>query len=67
MEATKSQVSPKQFQTFDLYVLQGWGASEVARMLKTSLASVYLAKHRVAGVLKKSVQKLQQRMESGDR
>jgi RNA polymerase sigma factor (sigma-70 family) len=59
LERVKRQVNARQFQIFDLYVLQNWPANEVARTLKINVARVYLAKHRVAALLTKEVQCLQ--------
>jgi RNA polymerase sigma factor (sigma-70 family) len=47
LERVKQQISDRQFQIFDLYVLQNWPAQEVARTLRVSRAQVYLARHRV--------------------
>jgi RNA polymerase sigma-70 factor (ECF subfamily) len=55
----KNQVHPKQFQIFDLYVLKHWPVRDVARTLGVSLARVYLAKHRVALLLKKEVRQIE--------
>jgi len=55
----KARVSPKQFQTFELYVLREWPVTKVARTLGVSAASVYLAKHRVGALLKKELKKLE--------
>src|SRR5262249_17284916 len=57
-ERVKQQVSPRQFQMFDLHVRQSLSVQETARTLKASVASVYMAKHRVGRMLKKEVQKL---------
>ena len=43
---------------FELYVVQGWPVREVARLLNASAGQVYLAKHRVGGLLKKEVRRL---------
>ncbi len=56
----KSQVSPKQYQIFDYYVVKQWDASKVQAHLGVSMAQVYLAKHRVGSVLKKELAKLDQ-------
>ena len=56
----KSQVSPKQYQIFDYYVVKQWDASKVQDHLGVSMAQVYLAKHRVGSVLKKELAKLDQ-------
>lgn len=54
----KSQVSPKQYQIFDYYVIKQWNAKKVQDYLGVSMAQVYLAKHRVGSVLKKELAKL---------
>jgi transposase len=43
---------------FDLHVRQGLSVPETARMLQASVASVYMAKHRVARLVKREIQKL---------
>jgi len=55
IERVKRQVSPEQYQLYDLYVLQRWPVAKVARELGVSLGRVYLAKHRVGRMLKKEV------------
>jgi RNA polymerase sigma-70 factor (ECF subfamily) len=62
-ERVKRQVKAEHFQMFDLYVLQQWPVREVARVLGVTVGQVYLAKHRIAGLLKKEVKRLE-RMES---
>lgn len=56
----KAQVSPKQFQIFDCYVVKQWDAKKVQTTLNVSMAQVYLAKHRVGSILKKELSKLDQ-------
>jgi RNA polymerase sigma-70 factor (ECF subfamily) len=58
LERVKRQVSPRQFQMFDLHVLQKQSVQETARTLQASVASVYMAKHRVARLVKKEIKKL---------
>jgi RNA polymerase sigma factor (sigma-70 family) len=55
----KAQVSPKQYQIFDCYVIKQWDAKKVQDRLNVSMAQVYLAKHRVGAVLKKELAKLE--------
>jgi RNA polymerase sigma factor (sigma-70 family) len=55
LDRVKRQVSARQFQIFDLHVLQNWPVSEVSRTLRVNIGQVYLAKHRVSALLKKSV------------
>jgi DNA-directed RNA polymerase specialized sigma24 family protein len=64
LEKVKRQVSARQFQMFDLYVLQNWAVAEVARVLRVSTPQVYLAKHRISRLLKKEVAKLERGQES---
>jgi RNA polymerase sigma-70 factor (ECF subfamily) len=59
LERVKQQVSPRQFQMFDLHVLQNQSVQETANTLQASVASVYMAKHRVARLVKKEVKKLE--------
>lgn len=54
----KAQVSPKQYQIFDCYVIREWDAGKVQEHLGVSMSQVYLAKHRVGKILKKELAKL---------
>ena len=56
----KAQVSPRQYQIFDYYVIKQWEAKKVQDKLNVSMAQVYLAKHRVGAVLKKELKKLEE-------
>lgn len=56
----KSQVSPKQYQIFDYYVVRQWEAKKVQEHLNVSMAQVYLAKHRVGAVLKRELARLEE-------
>ena len=57
----KTQVKPKQFQAFDLYVIKEWPPEEVSRALGLSHANIYVTKHRVARLLKKEIKRLVQK------
>jgi RNA polymerase sigma factor (sigma-70 family) len=59
----KEQVALKQFQMFDLYMVKERPAVEVARALGVTVAQVYLAKHRVSGLLKKELARLKTDLE----
>jgi RNA polymerase sigma-70 factor (ECF subfamily) len=61
----KAQVSPKQYQIFDCYVIKQWDAREVQDKLNVSMAQVYLAKHRVGAVLKHELAKLEEENDAG--
>ena len=62
LEEVKKRVSPKQFQMFDLHVLQELTVQNTARTLQVSVASVYMARHRISRLLKKEAQKLKKGM-----
>jgi len=59
LRRVKQKVSPRQYQIFDCYVVKEWPAQRVQRDLGVNLAQVYLAKHRVAALLKKELEALQ--------
>lgn len=59
LERVKRMVSPRQFQMFDLHVRQELSVADTARTLQASVASVYMAKHRVARLVKKELARLQ--------
>ena len=59
LSRVKAQVSPKQYQIFDCYVVKQWEAKKVQEKLNVSMAQVYLAKHRVGAVLKRELAKLE--------
>ena len=58
LSRVKAQVSPKQYQIFDCYVIKQWDAKRVQDQLSVSMAQVYLAKHRVGAILKRELAKL---------
>src|SRR5437867_6758124 len=62
MARVKQQVNPKQFQMFNFYVLKEWPVGEVAKALGVTVAQVYLAKHRVSGLVKKELKQLQTKL-----
>jgi RNA polymerase sigma-70 factor (ECF subfamily) len=55
----KKKVDPKQFQIFDCYVRKEWPPQKVAERLRVSVGQVYLARHRVAALLKKEIKALE--------
>lgn len=62
VEQVKNKINPEQFQMFDFYVLREMPVARVAAALETSVASIYLAKHRVSKLLKKEVRRLETEM-----
>lgn len=61
LEHVKNRVSPKQYQIFDFYVLKQWSVRDVCRTLNVNAGQVYIAKHRVAAVLKRELKAVQAR------
>jgi RNA polymerase sigma-70 factor (ECF subfamily) len=59
IERVKAQISFKQFQIFDLYVLKDWPLRDVTRMLHVSATLVYVTKHRVNALIKREVRRLE--------
>lgn len=59
MRRAKEQVSARQYQIFDCYVMKQWPASQVAKDLRVNVSQVYLAKFRVQRAIKKELSKLQ--------
>jgi len=55
----KKKIEPKQFQIFDCYVRKEWPAQKVAERLGVNVGQVYLARHRVGGLLKKEIRALE--------
>ena len=55
----KQKVKAEQYQMFDLYAVQQLPVTEVARRLKVSIGHIYVAKHRIAALIKKEVKLLE--------
>ena len=62
MERVKRLVSPEQFQMFEFSVLQRWPAGKVAEALGVTTIQVYMARHRVGKLVKKEIQRLEEKM-----
>ena len=62
LEQVKRQVSPRQYQMFDLHVLQNLSVRDTARTMQVSVASVYMAKHRISRLVKREILKLKKKM-----
>ena len=61
-ERAKRKVSARQFQIFDLHVLQDKPAAEVATCLGISSAQVHLAKFRVRAVVQSELRRLEKEL-----
>ena len=60
LQRVKRQVNPKHYQVFELYALKEWPAGKVASTLGVNLAQVHLIKHRIGGLIKKEVKRLEE-------
>lgn len=54
----KEKAKPEYLQVFDLAVVRRWPVSKVAAALGINIGQVYLAKHRVAGLIRREVARL---------
>ena len=61
--AVKRKVNPEHYQAFHLCVFKEWPVRKVSEELDLSAAQVYLAKHRVAAVLKREIRALEKKLE----
>lgn len=60
MTRVKRRVRPEHYQIFYLNAVKAVSAQKVARSFETSVAQVYLIKHRVARLVKSEVRRLEQ-------
>lgn len=59
IQRVKRRVSIEQFQMFDLFALKQWPARDVAKTLGVTIAHVYVAKHRIAKLVRKEIEALE--------
>ena len=62
IQSVKRKVNPEQYQIFHLCVFKEWPVQKVTRELGISATRVYLAKHRVAALLKREVKLLEKKI-----
>jgi RNA polymerase sigma factor (sigma-70 family) len=62
LQRVRQKVAPKQYQIFDLYVLQQVPPSKIIASFGLSLGQLYLTKHRVGRLIKKEVERLENKM-----
>ncbi len=65
LDVAKEQVNPKQFQIFHCRGVKGWPVAQVVKALDIKGGQIYLAKHRVGGVLNREQQRLEKELEQG--
>ncbi len=63
LERVKRQVNPRQYQMFDLHVLQKLSAQDTARTLRVTAASVYMASSRISRLVRNAAKKLRREMQ----
>ncbi|HWN96164.1 MAG TPA: sigma-70 family RNA polymerase sigma factor [Methylomirabilota bacterium] len=59
IQRVKRRVSIEQFQMFDLFVLKNWPARDVAKALNVTIAHIYVAKHRIAKLIRQEAKALE--------
>ena len=62
LERVKRQVNAKQYQIFYLYMIKKLSVRSVAKSLGVNIGQVYLAKHRVGGLVKKEIKNLETKL-----
>jgi RNA polymerase sigma factor (sigma-70 family) len=55
LERVKRRVDTKQYQLFELYVIQEWPIRKIQSVLQVSAARIYLAKHRITALINKDI------------
>jgi len=58
IERAKKRLDPKQFQLFDLAVIQQWPIDKIRSVLHVSRARIYVTKHRVSAAIRKELKQL---------
>ena len=62
MDRVRRRIKPKQYQMFDLYVTQHMPMEGVTRILNVNSGQVYMAKFRVASLIRQEVGLLEQKL-----
>ena len=55
VERVRRKVDGKHFQVFELSVVKNWPVSRISKSLKINRGTIYLAKHRIATLIKQEV------------
>ena len=61
VERVKRRVKPEHYQIFSLHVLKQLPAGEVAETFGTTIAQVYVIKHRVSALVKKEIRAIEEK------
>ena len=59
IDKVKRRLDPQKYQIFDFYVNKEWPANKVAETFGISVGQVYLAKHRVTGLIAEEFKNLE--------
>lgn len=60
--SVKRKLDPQKYQIFDFCANKGWPPEKVAGRFQISVEQVYLAKHRITGMIKVEVARLKKKM-----
>jgi RNA polymerase sigma-70 factor (ECF subfamily) len=63
LQRIREEATPRDFQIFDCLVLKHWPIQAVADALQVNEARIYVAKSRVAGLLRQEVERLQAQLQ----
>lgn len=55
LQRVKRKTNAKLYQAFDLYVIQNWPATKVAKDLRMTRARVYIAKHLISKAIEREI------------
>jgi RNA polymerase sigma-70 factor (ECF subfamily) len=59
IERVKRRANAKHYQMFDLNVNKRWPPEKIAQTLRVPVGQVYLAKHKISGLLKQEIKRLE--------
>lgn len=59
MERVKRRVKAEHYQIFELCTVQEWPATKVAKALGVTLTMIYVTRHRIGGMLKKEIKRVE--------
>ena len=62
VSSVKRKLDPQKYQIFDFCANKGWPPEKVAGRFQISVEQVYLAKHRITGMIKVEVARLKKKM-----
>lgn len=63
LDRVKARVDSKQWQIFDLVVLQQWSVKDVVKVLGVGASYIYVIRHRISSALAKETRRLEKELE----